>query len=127
MSRGWRDGPGWICESKIIAFGRRCESMVAKGVVCKRKVAHRRMTSKLDKPHLLILGGALEYQRISNLLSSLILFYNRFCLLLFLLIFSRVLGSSLCVGNTFAPFVSLIELIGLHPCVGNGPFEDGNS
>lgn len=45
-------------------------SMVVKGVVCKKNVAHRRMTSKVEKARLLILGGALEYQRVSNLLSS---------------------------------------------------------
>lgn len=45
-------------------------SMVVKGVVCKKNVAHRRMTSKIDKPRFLVLGGALEYQRVSNLLSS---------------------------------------------------------
>ena len=45
-------------------------SVVVKGVVCKKNVAHRRMTSKVDKPRLLILGGALEYQRVTNLLSS---------------------------------------------------------
>lgn len=45
-------------------------SMVIKGVVCKKNIAHRRMTSKIEKPRLLILGGALEYQRVSNLLSS---------------------------------------------------------
>ena len=44
--------------------------MVVKGVVCKKNVAHRRMTSKIDKARLLILGGALEYQRVSNHLSS---------------------------------------------------------
>lgn len=44
--------------------------MVVKGVVCKKNMAHRRMASKIDKPRLLILGGALEYQRVSNLLSS---------------------------------------------------------
>jgi 1-phosphatidylinositol-3-phosphate 5-kinase len=44
--------------------------MVLKGIVCKKNIAHRRMTSKIDKPRLLILGGALEYQRVSNLLSS---------------------------------------------------------
>lgn len=38
--------------------------------MCKKNVAHRRMTSKVDKPRLLILGGALEYQRVTNLLSS---------------------------------------------------------
>lgn len=46
-------------------------SMVVKGIVCKKNVAHRRMTSKIEKPRILILGGALEYQRISNALSSL--------------------------------------------------------
>lgn len=44
--------------------------MVVKGVVCKKNVVHRRMMSKVDKPRLLILGGALEYQRVTNLLSS---------------------------------------------------------
>lgn len=44
--------------------------MVVKGIVCKKNVAHRRMTSKIDKPRFLILGGALEYQRVSNQLSS---------------------------------------------------------
>ena len=43
---------------------------MVKGVVCKKNVAHRRMTSKIDKARLLILGGALEYQRVSNHLSS---------------------------------------------------------
>ena len=45
-------------------------SMVVKGVVCKKNVAHRRMLSKIEKPRFLILGGALEYQRVTNLLSS---------------------------------------------------------
>ena len=44
--------------------------MVVRGVVCKKNIAHRRMTSKIEKPRLLILGGALEYQRVSNHLSS---------------------------------------------------------
>lgn len=45
-------------------------SIVVKGVVCKKNVAHRRMTSRIEKPRFLILGGALEYQRVSNHLSS---------------------------------------------------------
>lgn len=44
--------------------------MVIKGVVCKKNVAHRRMTSKVEKPRFLVLGGALEYQRVANHLSS---------------------------------------------------------
>ncbi|GJY83896.1 putative reverse transcriptase domain-containing protein [Tanacetum coccineum] len=36
----------------------------------KKNVAHRRMTSRIEKPRFLILGGALEYERVSNHLSS---------------------------------------------------------
>lgn len=45
-------------------------SSVIKGIVCKKNVAHRRMSSKIDKARLLLLGGALEYQRVANHLSS---------------------------------------------------------
>ncbi|KAG4144459.1 hypothetical protein ERO13_D05G038200v2 [Gossypium hirsutum] len=62
--------PGGYVKVKCIASGRPSESAVVKGVVCKKNVAHRRMTSKIEKPRFLILGGALEYQRISNHLSS---------------------------------------------------------
>ncbi|CAA2966111.1 1-phosphatidylinositol-3-phosphate 5-kinase FAB1B-like [Olea europaea subsp. europaea] len=44
--------------------------MVVKAVVCKKNVAHQRMTSNIDKPRLLLLGGALEYQRVANHSSS---------------------------------------------------------
>ncbi|XP_068463695.1 1-phosphatidylinositol-3-phosphate 5-kinase FAB1B isoform X1 [Phaseolus vulgaris] len=70
MSRGGGMDPGGYVKVKCIACGHRNESMVVKGVVCKKNVAHRRMTSKIDKPRFLILGGALEYQRVSNQLSS---------------------------------------------------------
>lgn len=70
MSKGGDMDPGGYVKVKCIAHGRRCESMVVKGVVCKKNVAHRRMTSKIEKPRFLILGGALEYQRVSNQLSS---------------------------------------------------------
>ncbi|GMI94948.1 FORMS APLOID AND BINUCLEATE CELLS 1B [Hibiscus trionum] len=69
-SKGGGMDPGGYVKVKCIASGRRHESAVIKGVVCKKNVAHRRMTSKIDKPRFLILGGALEYQRISNHLSS---------------------------------------------------------
>ncbi|KAF6139802.1 hypothetical protein GIB67_009649 [Kingdonia uniflora] len=69
-SKGGGMDPGGYVKVKCLACGRRSESMVVKGVVCKKNVAHRRMTSKIEKPRFLILGGALEYQRISNLLSS---------------------------------------------------------
>ncbi|OWM68786.1 hypothetical protein CDL15_Pgr024973 [Punica granatum] len=62
--------PGGYVKVKCLATGRRSESSLVKGVVCKKNIAHRRMTSKIEKPRILILGGALEYQRVSNLLSS---------------------------------------------------------
>ncbi|CAI8607812.1 unnamed protein product [Vicia faba] len=70
MSKGGGMDPAGYSKVKCIARGSRIESVVVKGVVCKKNVAHRRMTSKVDKPRLLILGGALEYQRVTNLLSS---------------------------------------------------------
>lgn len=69
-SKGGGMDPGGYVKVKCIASGHRSDSMVVKGVVCKKNVAHRRMTSKIEKPRILILGGALEYQRVSNLLSS---------------------------------------------------------
>jgi len=45
-------------------------STVIKGVVCKKNVAHRRMATRVEKPRVMILGGALEYQRVSNHFSS---------------------------------------------------------
>ncbi|KAG6593582.1 1-phosphatidylinositol-3-phosphate 5-kinase FAB1B, partial [Cucurbita argyrosperma subsp. sororia] len=71
MSRGGEMDPGGYVKVKCIASGFRRSSSVVKGVVCKKNVAHRRMTSKIEKSRLLILGGALEYQRVSNHLSSL--------------------------------------------------------
>jgi 1-phosphatidylinositol-3-phosphate 5-kinase len=46
-------------------------SIVVKGVVCKKNVAHRRMTTRIEKPRLLLLAGALEYHRVTNQLSSI--------------------------------------------------------
>ncbi|KAI3684120.1 hypothetical protein L6452_33339 [Arctium lappa] len=69
-SKGGGMDPGGYVKIKCLASGRRTDSMVVKGVVCKKNVAHRRMTSRIEKPRFLILGGALEYQRVSNLLSS---------------------------------------------------------
>ncbi|XP_028786923.1 1-phosphatidylinositol-3-phosphate 5-kinase FAB1B isoform X2 [Neltuma alba] len=70
MSKGGGMDPGGYVKVKCIACGHRSESKVVRGVVCKKNVAHRRMTSKYDKPRFLILGGALEYHRVSNQLSS---------------------------------------------------------
>lgn len=40
------------------------------GVVAKKNVAHRRMRAAVDAPAVLLLSGALEYQRVANKLSS---------------------------------------------------------
>ncbi|KAF9616143.1 hypothetical protein IFM89_028609, partial [Coptis chinensis] len=69
-SRSGGMDPGGYVKIKCLASGHRSASLVVKGVVCKKNVAHRRMTSELEKPRFLILGGALEYQRVTNLLSS---------------------------------------------------------
>ncbi|CAO2841631.1 unnamed protein product [Amaranthus hypochondriacus] len=70
MSKGSGMDPGGYVKVKCLACGKRSDSLVIKGVVCKKNLAHRRMTAKFDRPRLLILGGALEYQRVSNHLSS---------------------------------------------------------
>ncbi|CAL9778932.1 unnamed protein product [Musa acuminata subsp. burmannicoides] len=70
-SSGGGMDPGLYVKVKCLACGHRSDSMVVKGVVCKKNVAHRRMLSKIEKPRFLILGGALEYQRVTNLLSSI--------------------------------------------------------
>ncbi|CAN0913380.1 1-phosphatidylinositol-3-phosphate 5-kinase FAB1B [Linum grandiflorum] len=69
-SNGGGMDPGGYVKVKCLGCGCRTESMVVKGVVCKKNVAHRRMMSKINKPRFLILSGALEYQRVPNLLSS---------------------------------------------------------
>ncbi|XP_072990139.1 1-phosphatidylinositol-3-phosphate 5-kinase FAB1B-like [Typha latifolia] len=71
MSKGGGMDPGGYVKVKCLACGHRSESMVVKGVVCKKNTAHRRMASRIEKPRFLILGGALEYQRVTNLLSSI--------------------------------------------------------
>ncbi|KAL4178859.1 hypothetical protein AMTRI_Chr13g117270 [Amborella trichopoda] len=69
-SKGGGMDPGGYVKVKCIACGLQSESMVVKGVVCKKNVAHRRMTARFEKPRFLLLGGALEYHRVSNQLSS---------------------------------------------------------
>lgn len=106
--------------------------MVVKGVVCKKNVAHRRMASKMEKPRLLILGGALEYQRVSNLLSSfdtllqqVVLFSSFFLSLVCGLLVSLHEQEQICFSSLLFLFFRLF-LIVLYPCLGNGPFEDGS-
>ena len=51
--------------------GVRSDSRLVCGVVCRRNVAHRRMATHIESPRLLLLAGALQYQRVEGRLSSL--------------------------------------------------------
>ncbi|KAJ0679541.1 putative 1-phosphatidylinositol-3-phosphate 5-kinase chromatin regulator PHD family [Helianthus annuus] len=70
-SRGGSMDPGNYVKIKCIASGRPNESVFVKGVVCTKNIKHKRMTSQYKNPRLLILGGALEYQRTHNHLASI--------------------------------------------------------
>ncbi|CBI26914.3 unnamed protein product, partial [Vitis vinifera] len=69
-SRGGSMDPGAYVKVKCIASGSPHESTLVKGVVCTKNIKHKRMTSQYKTPRLLILGGALEYQRVPNQLAS---------------------------------------------------------
>ncbi|XP_068663153.1 putative 1-phosphatidylinositol-3-phosphate 5-kinase FAB1C isoform X2 [Aristolochia californica] len=70
-SRGGSMDPGNYVKVKCMASGDPCESTLIRGVVCTKNVKHKRMTSQYRNPKLLLLGGALEYQRVPNQLSSM--------------------------------------------------------
>ncbi|XP_076881896.1 putative 1-phosphatidylinositol-3-phosphate 5-kinase FAB1C [Bidens hawaiensis] len=70
-SRGGSMDPGDYVKIKCIASGSPSESMFVKGVVCTKNIKHKRMTSQYKNPRLLILGGALEYQRAQYQLASM--------------------------------------------------------
>ncbi|KAK6922238.1 Chaperonin Cpn60/GroEL/TCP-1 family [Dillenia turbinata] len=69
-SRGGSMDPGDYVKIKCIASGSPGESTLIKGVVCTKNIKHKRMTSQYKNPRLLLLGGALEYQRVPNQLAS---------------------------------------------------------
>ncbi|CAN6163930.1 unnamed protein product [Urochloa humidicola] len=70
-SQGGGMDPAGYVKVKCLTCGHRSESIVVKGVACKKNVAHRRMTTRIEKPRLLLLAGALEYHRVTNQLSSI--------------------------------------------------------
>ncbi|KAD7116625.1 hypothetical protein E3N88_03893 [Mikania micrantha] len=70
-SRGGSMDPGDYVKIKCVASGSPEESMFVKGIVCSKNIKHKRMTSHYKNPRLLILGGALEYQRAHNQLASI--------------------------------------------------------
>ncbi|KAJ7954212.1 1-phosphatidylinositol-3-phosphate 5-kinase [Quillaja saponaria] len=69
-SRGGSMDPGDYVKVKCIASGSPSESTLIKGVVCTKNIKHKRMTSLYKNPRLLIIGGALEYQKVPNQLAS---------------------------------------------------------
>ncbi|KAL4362654.1 hypothetical protein GQ457_04G009080 [Hibiscus cannabinus] len=69
-SRGGSMDPGDYVKVKCIASGTPSESTLVKGVVCTKNIKHKRMTSQYKKPRLLLLGGALEFQKVPNQLAS---------------------------------------------------------
>ncbi|KAA8532581.1 hypothetical protein F0562_032603 [Nyssa sinensis] len=69
-SQGGSMDPVDYIKVKCIASGCPSESILIKGVVCTKNIKHKRMTSQYRNPRLLLLGGALEYQRVPNQLAS---------------------------------------------------------
>ncbi|XP_060214639.1 putative 1-phosphatidylinositol-3-phosphate 5-kinase FAB1C isoform X1 [Lycium barbarum] len=69
-SKGGSMDPVDYVKVKCIASGSRSESTLVKGVVCTKNIKHKRMTSQYKNARLLVLGGALEYQRAANQLAS---------------------------------------------------------
>ncbi|XP_057962496.1 putative 1-phosphatidylinositol-3-phosphate 5-kinase FAB1C isoform X2 [Malania oleifera] len=63
--------PGDYVKVKCVASGRPSDSILVKGVVCTKNIKHKRMISQYKNPRLILLGGALEYQRVPNQLASL--------------------------------------------------------
>ncbi|MBA0711471.1 hypothetical protein Golax_010647 [Gossypium laxum] len=69
-SKGGSMDPGDYIKVKCIASGNPSESTLVKGVVCTKNIKHKRMTSQYKNPRLLLLGGALEFQKVPNQLAS---------------------------------------------------------
>uniref|UniRef100_A0A2P2MG65 1-phosphatidylinositol-3-phosphate 5-kinase n=3 Tax=Rhizophora mucronata TaxID=61149 RepID=A0A2P2MG65_RHIMU len=64
-SRGGSMDPGDYVKVKCIATGSPGDSTFVKGIVCTKKIKHKRMTTQYKNPRLLLLGGALEFQSVA--------------------------------------------------------------
>ncbi|KAK4430292.1 putative 1-phosphatidylinositol-3-phosphate 5-kinase FAB1C [Sesamum alatum] len=69
-SKGGSMDPCDYLKVKCVASGTPSQSKLVKGVVCTKNIKHKRMMSQYKNARLLLLGGALEYQRIPNQLAS---------------------------------------------------------
>ncbi|TKW20835.1 hypothetical protein SEVIR_4G115500v4 [Setaria viridis] len=70
-SKGGSMDPTDYVKVKCVASGNPNDSAFIKGVVCSKNVKHKRMVSKHENPRLLLLGGALEHQKVANKLASI--------------------------------------------------------
>jgi 1-phosphatidylinositol-3-phosphate 5-kinase len=68
--KGGSMDPGDYVKIKCISSGHPSQSKLVRGVVCTKNIKHKRMISQYKNPRLLVLGGALEYQRVPNQLAS---------------------------------------------------------
>ncbi|KAL6846595.1 hypothetical protein ACP4OV_024043 [Aristida adscensionis] len=69
--KGGSMDPSDYVKIKCIASGKPGDSNFVKGVVCSKNVRHKRMVSEHRNAKLLILGGSLEYQKVSNKFASI--------------------------------------------------------
>ncbi|KAM0917076.1 hypothetical protein ACQ4PT_009758 [Festuca glaucescens] len=69
--KGGSMDPSDYVKIKCIASGNPTDSNFVRGIVCSKNVKHKRMVSEHRNAKLLILGGALEYQKASNKLESI--------------------------------------------------------
>nr|CAB3457016.1 unnamed protein product [Digitaria exilis] len=69
--KGGSMDPSDYVKIKCIASGNLTDSNFVRGIVCSKNVRHKRMVSEHQNARLLILGGALEYQKVSNKLASI--------------------------------------------------------
>ncbi|KAF6260565.1 hypothetical protein COO60DRAFT_884435 [Scenedesmus sp. NREL 46B-D3] len=67
---GEQDPRFYVKVKRLPDMGTPADCRVVRGVVAKKNVAHRRMRTDIPQPAVVLLSGALEYQRVANKLSS---------------------------------------------------------
>lgn len=70
-SKGGSMDPTSYVKVKCVVSGHPNDSTFIKGVVCSKNVKHKRMVSEHENPRILLLGGALEHQKVTNKLASI--------------------------------------------------------
>ena len=54
-----------------IPVGQKQDTSLSHGLVFTKNIAHKKMKQQIANPHILLLHGAIEYQRVENKFSSL--------------------------------------------------------